>query len=103
MTVATLPSFDGSLPLVTGAPAWRGDGLEQAGDWIYRLSDAELDELERLGTLFVETDPDLRTVKAADYPLVECAGAVKRWGEDLDYGRGFNLGHRLISAHPDAG
>lgn len=91
MTVSTMPSPGDSLPLVTTAAAWRGDRLGEGQDWIYQLSGAERGELEALGARFVEDNPDLRTVQAADYPLVACADAVRRWGEDLDYGRGFNL------------
>ena len=91
MTVMDSPSCDGSLPIVTSTAAWRGDELELAQDWVHHLSGAELAELEAMGARFLEDDPDLRTVQAADYPLVQCAEALKRWGEDLDYGRGFNL------------
>ena len=80
-----------SLPLVTSAAAWRGDALIKSGDWVYVLSQPEIDELEQLGRRFVEANPDLRTVQASDYPLTACAAAVERWGQDLDYGRGFNL------------
>ncbi|MDQ1153638.1 TauD/TfdA family dioxygenase [Brevundimonas sp. SORGH_AS_0993] len=80
-----------ALPPVIGAAAWRGDTLSKSQDWIYRLSAEELAELETLGARFMEDDPDLRFVQAADYPLVACADAVKAWGQDVDRGRGFVL------------
>lgn len=80
-----------AFPPVTSAAAWRGNRLVQSDEWIYRLSDAQVAELEQLGVSFVEADPDLRTVRAEDYPLSACAEAVKAWGRDVDYGRGFVL------------
>lgn len=80
-----------TLAPVTTSAAWRGDRLKQSGEWIYQLSEAQVAELEALGRKFVEDDPDLRFVAKEDYPLVACADAVKQWGEDVDYGRGFVL------------
>jgi hypothetical protein len=80
-----------TLPPVTTAAAWRGDRLSRTDDWIYRLSGAQIDELEQLGTRFVHENPDLRTVTSQQYPLVACADAVRSWGTDVDYGRGFVL------------
>lgn len=77
-------------PIRTDA-AWRGDELSTRQDWIYLLSDEQVAELERLGSRFVEEDPDLRFVQKEDFPLVACADAVAEWGRDVDYGRGFVL------------
>ena len=82
-------------PIATDA-AWRGDRLARNEDeWVYHFSDAEIAELEALGARFVEDDPDLREVQAGDYPLVACAEAVKIWGRDVDFGRGFVLARGL--------
>jgi hypothetical protein len=82
---------DTRLQPVTTAAAWRGDELRERGEWIYRLSDDQVAELEALGKRFLEDDPDLRFVQAADYPLDECARALDEWGHDCDAGRGFVL------------
>lgn len=79
------------LEPVTTEAAWRGDELSKSQGWVYLLSEAQIAELEALGTRFVEDDPDLRFVSKDDYPLVECAGAIRDWGRDVDYGRGFVL------------
>src|SRR6187402_3215583 len=81
-------------PVETSA-AWRGDVLIKNPDWVYRLNDAQIAELEMLGTRFVEDDPDLRFVQAEDYPLEACADAIKSWGHDVDKGRGFVLARGL--------
>lgn len=83
--------LDLQLAPVTTSAAWRGDQLIKTQDWVYMLSKAQIDELETLGARFVEEDPDLRFVQAEDYPLVECAAAIKEWGHDVDVGRGFTL------------
>ena len=80
-----------ALPPVTGAAAWRGDQLDRTQAWVYLLSPEQIAELETLGQRFVEDDPDLRFVQAADYPLDACASAIEEWGRDVDFGRGFVL------------
>ena len=83
--------IDLDLAPVTTSAAWRGDVLTKSPDWVYMLSAPQLSELETLGVRFVEDDPDLRFVQAADYPLTACADAIASWGRDVDRGRGFVL------------
>jgi len=77
-------------PVRTSA-AWRGDALVVTDEWRYHFSEQQVAELETLGSRFILDDPDLRFVQAADYPLVECASAIRSWGADIDSGRGFVL------------
>lgn len=91
MTLLTL------LPPVKSAAAWRGDRLAQTGEWIFRLSPAQVAELETLGERFVADNPDLRIVQPADYPLIECAEPVEVWRREVDFGRGFILVRGLRS------
>jgi hypothetical protein len=79
------------LSPVTGPAAWRGDELAKSTGWIYELSGAELTELETVGRRFVDDDPDLRAVTAADYPLPSCAKLNADCARQLDAGRGFIL------------
>lgn len=80
-----------NLSPVTGPAAWRGDELAGTDDWIHHLSAAQVAELETVGRRFVDDDPDLRTVQAADYPLPECAEHLRHTSRELDRGRGFVL------------
>jgi hypothetical protein len=89
--------LDVQLAPVTTAAAWRGDALSRTQDWVYRLNEAQFEELETLGARFVEEDPDLRFVRAEDYPLVACKDAIRAWGRELDLGRGFTLVRGLRS------
>lgn len=68
-----------SVPPVSTAAAWRGDRLTEKGGWIYELSTTEIDKLEALGTRYLDEDPDLRVVKAEDYPLDSVREAVDQW------------------------
>jgi hypothetical protein len=76
---------------VIGEFAWRGDVLEPQAGWLFRLTPAQVAELEAVGTRLVEDDPDLRGVTAADYPLQSLGGAIASWARDVDQGRGFVL------------
>lgn len=79
------------LQPITTEAAWRGDVLVKQPQWIYLLSPEQINELESAGARFVEQDPDLRTVQAADFPVPSCADAIRLWGKDVEYGRGFVL------------
>lgn len=85
-----MPVQDLLRPITTRA-AWRGDRLIGSDEWIYRLSDDQVAELEELGRRFVEQSPDLRSVQAEEYPLVATADAAAEWRETVDFGRGFVL------------
>ncbi|HEY0269448.1 MAG TPA: TauD/TfdA family dioxygenase [Sphingomonas sp.] len=88
---------------VTTAAAWRGDRLMQGQEWVYQLTDAQLHELEQVGIRFVEDNPDLRTVQAEEYPLIECAEAAEAWRREVDFGRGFVLVRGLrVALYSDA-
>src|SRR5438309_3972892 len=91
----TIMTTSVALSPVTSAAAWRGDKLLDKQDWIYHLNENQIGELEALGRRFLEDDPDLRFVKASDYPLKACAAAVEEWCKDIDEGRGFVLARGL--------
>jgi len=86
-----------SLTPISTSAAWRGDQLSTSDAWVYTLNKAQIEELEALGARFVEENPDLRFVQAAEYPLTETKEAVRAWGKDIDLGRGFTLVRGLRS------
>jgi len=79
------------LKPVVGLPAWRGSEIAKETDWIHLLSADELAELEAVGRRFLDEDPDLRTVRAEDYPLPVTTAAIGLWTEAMEHGRGFVL------------
>lgn len=76
---------------IVGPFAWRGEDLAAQQDWIVELTAAQIEELRGAGMRFLDADPDLRTVTAADFPLPRCAPALAAFGDALDRGRGFVL------------
>ena len=72
-------------------PPGRVDELIASSQWVFHLDDDQVAELEALGAQFLADDPDLRFVRADDFPLAACADAVTEWAADLDNGRGFVL------------
>lgn len=83
-------------PIVSPA-AWTGREIDHTTDWMYRLGEDELAELETVGARFLADDPDLRTAKAEDYPLPITSAGLARWAADMDTGRGFVLVRGLRS------
>lgn len=82
---------DTVLKPVTTEAAWRGDELDRTRDWLFFLTDEQVDQLEVLGKKFIADDPDLRFVQAADYPVPFLKEALASWQHDVDSGRGFVL------------
>ena len=87
------------LSPVEGPTAWRGDQIGHQTDWIYELSPEEIAELEEVGARFLDDDPNLQSVTAAQYPLAVTARGLRRWAHDMDRGRGFVLVRGLRAQH----
>ncbi|OCC24493.1 taurine dioxygenase [Croceicoccus estronivorus] len=85
------------LTEIRSPAGWTGDEITHSTDWLYQLSNAEVMELETVGTKFLMDDPDLRTVTADRYPLPVTASALVAWMHDMDRGRGFVLVRGLRS------
>src|SRR2546421_3757761 len=83
-----MSSVTHSLPLDTTLPpeiddasAWYGPDLKQRADWIQRLSEAEIAEVEsstrRLAEL-TESSVDLTSIKTMDFPLPTLGPRLRR-------------------------
>lgn len=75
-------------PIETPA-AWRGEGLEPEGAWLYRLNDNEIAELKAAvaharskGILWAD-------VKREDFPLRGMKSVIASWARQIDRGQGF--------------
>jgi hypothetical protein len=75
-------------PLRTRA-AWRGCELAERDDWIVRLGDAQLAELEASALEARGCGRPLAALTREGFPLPGLADDVARWVEELDRGRGF--------------
>ena len=72
---------------MTGPSVWRADELENSDDWIYRFTEADLDELER-GVEAV-AGRDVHDLIPDAFPLPGLEARIKEFIDELDTGRGF--------------
>ena len=86
-----LPSWGTGMEMrtepITGPSVWRADELEHSDEWIYRFSDADLDELER-GVELVG-GRDVHGLAPDAFPLPGLEARIKEFVDELDTGRGF--------------
>jgi hypothetical protein len=77
-------------PIVDPA-AWDAAEMARSEAWIYRLSDAENDEIERAVARAESSGKDLTEVGRADFPLPTLAPLLAEFQHELMLGRGFAL------------
>lgn len=76
---------------ITSPAAWLGKDERRKSDWIYRLDDGEIAELEAALRSAKASGLPLEEISREDFPLPTLAGAIRAWAEDLHHGRGFVL------------
>jgi Taurine catabolism dioxygenase TauD, TfdA family len=77
-------------PLV-GPAAWRGGELAASAEWRYRLSEADVAELDRALSAAKATGRPLNALRAADLPLPGLSAKIAEWRREVADGRGFVL------------
>jgi hypothetical protein len=88
---ASAPSDGEGLSPIDAPAAWRGPEMARSEEWIYRLSRAEVAEVERLIAALRESAKPREQITRADVRLGALAPAVREWREMLERGRGFVL------------
>jgi len=79
-------------PLIEGPSAWIGTELAQRPDtWIYKLSPAEIAEIEIARNAFSATGKDMANMHRTDFPLPVLGARLDAMRKDLLDGRGFVL------------
>jgi len=79
-------------PLVEGPSAWIGAEMRQhPEEWTYRLSPAELDEIDAAVAAVKALGLDLASVTRADFPLPTLGPVLDRLRGEVVDGRGFVL------------
>lgn len=76
---------------ITGPSVWVGPDFAGRDDWVYRLSPAELAEIDAAVKNVPIEVPALYDVTAADFPLPMLAPALSAMDHELHHGRGFIL------------
>ena len=75
---------------VSGPSVWYGRDLAlREHDWIYRLSPAELAEIDAAVRIFKASDRPLTAISPEDFPLPSFGAALRQLGAELLEGRGF--------------
>jgi len=78
-------------PLYRGAPVWRGPDMARRDDWIVRISDAEVAEIESAVAAALARTPDLLSLEREHFPLPHLAGRLHAAEREVVRGRGFVL------------
>ena len=79
------------LKPVMDPAAWYPDEMAKSEAWIYRLSDAENDEIESAAARVAASGKDLIDVGREDFPLPRLESALGEVQQELMYGRGFAM------------
>jgi len=99
--------MDEANPLTTAQPiagpmAWKGAEFTARDDWILRLDEGHIAELEAAGRAVMARRLDFRDIAAADFPLPRLAPVLAALRPELRAGRGFVLVKGLSVERCDA-
>jgi len=84
--------MNGALAPVGGRAAWKGSEIDYHADGLYRLSEAEIAEIDAaLGRLKEADNPDLPEITRENFALPNLSKALSRIADELRFGRGFVL------------
>ncbi|HEX6044509.1 MAG TPA: TauD/TfdA family dioxygenase [Pyrinomonadaceae bacterium] len=85
-------AIDSALPPeVEDASAWYGNDWATRSDWIEQLSEAEVEEVERMGRELERSEIDNGAISAPDVPLPTLAPRLQTTLDEVLNGRGFAL------------
>jgi hypothetical protein len=77
---------------LTGPAAWLGQDMARHEDgWLYRLSAAEIAELDHAARHFLTLGRDLGEIRAADFPLTSFTSHLKALQTKLLHGNGIEV------------
>jgi hypothetical protein len=76
---------------VRDASVWYGPVLEQENDWIVRLSQTEIAEVQTAVQKLQQSSSDLTTIAAADVPMPTLGARLRKMLDEVMNGRGFVL------------
>lgn len=76
---------------IAGPAAWRGRDLATSAAWRCRLTEGDVDELDRALAAARASGRPLPELRAEDVPLPTLAGKIAGWRREVADGRGFLL------------
>jgi hypothetical protein len=89
--IHSLPTDTNLPPEIGDASAWYGPGLKESTEWIERLSEAEIAEVEIASSVLAKSSRDLASINTADFPLPTLGPRLHFLLQDVLNGRGFVL------------
>jgi hypothetical protein len=91
MTVTEIEPAAPPRPLIAGPSAWTGAEMRRRDDWIYRLSNTEIGEIDAAVAAVRGRGLELAEITRADFPLPSFGGVLDRLRDEILNGRGFVL------------
>lgn len=92
MSGQTAPiQFPGDLPKFDNAQAWYGPDMASRSDWIHRLTDAELAELDAAVRAADATGKDILEFRREHFQLPGLQPLLREISQQVLHGRGFHL------------
>ncbi len=79
------------LPVFQDATAWYGPAMAGRDDWIHRLDDADIAEIDAAVNQAIARKLDFVTLGAADFPLPRLGARLRQIRSDVLHGRAFAL------------
>ena len=89
--IHSLPSDTALPPEIGDASAWYGPDLKNRTDWIERLSEAEIAEVESTARELAKSSVDLTSIGSDDFPLPTLGPRLHDLLNEVLDGRGFVL------------
>ncbi|MBI3824970.1 MAG: TauD/TfdA family dioxygenase [Candidatus Rokubacteria bacterium] len=87
---------------ITGPEVWRAEDLARTTDWIHRLSDVEIADLDTALRAVQRRNLPWREIRRADFPLTVFGTTLARVSNQLEHGRGLALLRGLpVARHGD--
>ena len=80
-----------NLPAASDAAVWTGHELSRSESWIFRLSAADVDEIEAAARRFRDSGKDLFRIATAEFPLPHLGPRLLALQREIVEGRGFVL------------
>jgi hypothetical protein len=90
-SVIHLPLDTALPPEISDASAWYGSDLKERTDWIGRLSETEIAEVESAVRELAKSSVDLASINTGDFPLPTLGARLPQLLEEVLNGRGFVL------------
>lgn len=78
-----------ALAPVSGPEVWTADEIRASQDWLYRLSEEDIADVDTAVATFIDSGRDLMQIDRASFPLPRFGAQLARIRHEILWGRGF--------------